>query len=161
VGALKRQMGVQREVAGSIAGFLATAPMTVAMMAMHRALPHEHKEPLPPRQITDNAAAQAGVDIGDDETRKAAALGAHFAYGASVGALYGPVAGATKLPAAIEGMLYGMAVWGGSYLGVLPGAGLYRSAKDEPAPRNAMMIAAHLIWGASLGVLTGALADGE
>jgi uncharacterized membrane protein YagU involved in acid resistance len=150
---------VQREFAGSIAGFLATAPMTVAMMAMHRALPDKHKDPLPPRQITDNAAVQAGVDIGDDETRKATALGAHFAYGASVGALYGPVAGSTTLPSAVEGMLYGMAVWGGSYLGVLPGAGLYQSAKDEPAPRNVMMIAAHLIWGASLGVLTGALAD--
>jgi putative membrane protein len=152
---------VQREFAGSIAGFLATAPMTVAMMAMHRALPHQDQEPLPPRQITDNAAAQAGVDIGDEDTRNATALGAHFAYGASVGALYGPFAGSSGLPSAVEGMLYGVAVWGGSYLGILPGAGLYRSAKDESAPRNAMIIAAHLLWGASLGVLTGALAERE
>ena len=126
---------------------------------MHRVLPPEHQDPLPPRQITDNAAARAGVDLGDDDTRNAATMGAHFAYGASVGAMYGPIAGSTKLPSAVEGMLYGIAVWGGSYLGLLPGTGLYRSADDEPAPRNAMMIAAHLIWGASLGVLTGALAD--
>jgi hypothetical protein len=152
---------VQREFAGSVAGFLATAPMTVAMIAMHRMLPEQHKDALPPRQITDNAATQAGVDMEGEETRKAAALAAHFGYGASAGALYGSVAGAVKAPSAVEGMLFGLAVWGGSYLGLLPGAGLYRSAKDEPAPRNAMMIAAHLIWGASLGVLTEALADDE
>jgi hypothetical protein len=156
---LKRPLGVQRELASSIAGFLATAPMTIGMMAMHRALPPDHKDPLPPRQITDNAAARAGVNLGDEDTRNAAALGAHFAYGASVGAMYGPIAGSTSLPSAVEGMLYGIAVWGGSYLGILPSAGLYRSADDEPAPRNAMIIAAHLIWGASLGVMTEALAD--
>jgi putative membrane protein len=156
---LRRPLGVQRELAGSIAGFLATAPMTIGMMAMHRMLPPEHKDPLPPRQITDNAAARAGIDLGDEDTRNAAALGAHFTYGASVGAMYGPMAGSTSLPSSVEGMLYGIAVWGGSYLGILPGAGLYRSADDESAPRNAMIIAAHLIWGASLGVMTEALAD--
>ena len=126
---------------------------------MHRVLPPEHKDPLPPRQITDNAAARAGIDLGNEDTRSAVALGAHFTYGASVGAMYGPIAGSTNLPPAVEGMLYGIAVWGGSYLGILPGAGLYRSADDEPAPRNAMIIAAHLLWGASLGVMTEALAD--
>jgi putative membrane protein len=135
--------------------------MTVAMMAMHRMLPEKHKDPLPPRQIVDNAAAQAGVGTGDEETQEATALAAHFGFGATTGALYGSVAVSTHLPPAIEGMLFGLAVWGGSYLGVLPGAGLHRSAKDEPASRNVMMVAAHLIWGASLGILTDALADRE
>ena len=67
------QWCVNRETAGSIAGFLATAPMTIAMNAMHRALPENDQHPLPPRQITENAAAQAGVDIGpSEETHEAA-----------------------------------------------------------------------------------------
>jgi hypothetical protein len=151
---------VNRELAGSIAGFLATAPMTVAMVAMHKALPPEEQEPLPPRQITENVAAKAGVDLGPNEdTHATATLAAHFGYGATVGALYGPFAGSSGLPRAAEGMLFGLAVWGGSYLGMLPGAGLYRSAKDDAPERNALMIAAHLIWGGALGLMVNALAD--
>jgi hypothetical protein len=153
---------MNREMAGTIAGFVATAPMTAAMMALHSALPSKDQHPLPPRHIVENAAATTGVDLGpDEETHESVTLAAHFAYGATVGALYGPVAGATGLPRVAEGMLFGVAVWGGSYLGVLPGAGLYRSATDEAPARNALMIAAHLIWGASLGVLVATLAKDE
>lgn len=128
--------------------------MTVAMAAMHKMLPAGEQDSLPPRQITENAAASAGVDLGpDEETHQAAALAAHFGYGAAAGALYATYAGSTGLPRAAEGMMYGVMVWGGSYLGLLPGAGLYRSATQESASRNVLMISAHLIWGASLGVL--------
>src|SRR6188508_239336 len=53
----------------------------------------------------------------------------------------------TEPPRAAEGALYGVGVWGASYLGLLPGAGLYPAATDESAGRNALMISAHLIWG--------------
>ena len=46
----QRPRRMNRELAGTVGGFVATAPMTVAMMALHRALPHHEKEPLPPRQ---------------------------------------------------------------------------------------------------------------
>jgi hypothetical protein len=153
---------MNREMAGTIAGFLATGPMTLAMNAMYRELPPEHKDPLPPRQVTENAAASAGVDLGPEEqTHQTATLAAHFGYGATVGAMYGPLAGATGLPRVAEGMLYGVAIWGGSYFGLLPGAGLYRSAKDEAPSRNALMLTAHLVWGASLGLIVGALAGDD
>ena len=149
---------MNRELAGTIAGFVATGPMTLAMNAMYRELPPEHKDALPPRQITEQVAASAGVDLGpDEETHQAATLAAHFGYGAAAGAIYGPLAGATPLPRVAEGMFYGVAIWAGSYFGLLPGAGLYRSAKDEAPSRNALMLTAHLIWGASLGLMMGAL----
>ena len=79
---------MNRELAGTIGGFVATAPMTVAMMALHRTLPEKDQEPLPPRQIVENVAATAGVDPGQDEaTRETVTLAAHFGYGATVGAL--------------------------------------------------------------------------
>lgn len=40
-------------IAGSVAGCVATLPMTLAMEAMHRQLPPEEQYPLPPREITD------------------------------------------------------------------------------------------------------------
>ena len=155
-------MRMNPELAGTIAGFVATAPMTVTMQALHRFLPAEDQHPLPPRHIVENAADAAGVDLGPEETtHESATLAAHFGYGATVGALYGPFAGSTGLPRVAEGMLYGVGVWGASYMGLLPGAGLYRSAKDESLARNALMITAHVIWGASLGALVGLLSKHE
>ena len=149
---------VNRETAGSIAGFLATVPMTIAMNAMHRALPEKDQHPLPPRHIAENAAAAAGVDLGaSEDTHEAATLAAHFGYGAAAGSIYAPFAGSTGLPRAAEGALYGVGVWGASYLGLLPGAGLYPAATEESPARNGLMISAHLIWGASLGLLMGLL----
>ena len=132
------------------------------MIALHKALPGADREPLPPRQITENAAVEAGVHHKlDADDRTAATAVAHFGYGATVGAGYVPMAGKSGLHPAAEGALYGLAVWGGSYLGLMPASGLYKSATDEPAARNAMMIAAHLVWGAALGVVFHALAGGR
>ena len=145
---------MHRQLAGPISGFAATFPMSAVMVAIHKALPARDQDPLPPRQITENAAAQAGVnDKLDDGDRKAATIAAHFGYGAVVGAGYAPMAGKSGLHPAAEGALYGLAVWGGSYLGLMPATGLYRSATEEPATRNAMMITAHIVWGAALGLV--------
>ena len=97
------------------------------------------------------------MDDMHEHEKTAATLAAHFGYGAAAGAAYIPFAGKSGLAPAAEGALFGLAVWGGSYLGVMPATGLYSSAKDEPAARNALMIAAHLVWGASLGVIYDAL----
>jgi uncharacterized membrane protein YagU involved in acid resistance len=149
---------MNRQLAGSISGFAATFPMTAAMVALHKALPMRHQYPLPPRQITENAAAQAGVkDDLNQEERSAATLTAHFEYGTVVGAAYAPLAGKSGLAPIAEGALYGLAVWGGSYLGLAPATGLYRSATEEPATRNALMIAAHVVWGGALGLIFHAL----
>jgi uncharacterized membrane protein YagU involved in acid resistance len=83
----------------------------------------------------------------------------HFAYGAAAGSLYGCLFRRGSLPAAATGgAVYGVAVWAASYLGWLPTTGFYRSATEEPAGRNAVMLGAHLVWGASLGVATELLA---
>jgi uncharacterized membrane protein YagU involved in acid resistance len=142
-------------LSGAAAGFAATVPMTVAMEAMHRALPEHERYPLPPRQIVDNAVDQAGAGHAvDEEERFGTALASHFAFGAAAGAIYG--LGATRWcerhPIA-SGVSYGLFVWLTQYLGVLPAAGVLSPATSHPARRNALMIAAHAIWGASLGLM--------
>jgi uncharacterized membrane protein YagU involved in acid resistance len=150
---------MNRQLAGSISGFAATFPMTAVMVALKKTLPPEHQQPLPPRQITENAAQQAGVDQHLDEADDTtAAAVAHFAYGALAGIGYVPMAGKSGLPPVAEGTLYGLAVWSGSYLGVLPATGLHKSAVKEPATRNAVMIAAHVVWGGALGLMFNVLA---
>jgi uncharacterized membrane protein YagU involved in acid resistance len=153
---------MHRQLAGPFSGFAATFPMTAVMVALHHALPGADREPLPPKQVIENAAAEAGVNHKLDESdRTAAAAAMHFAYGAVVGAGYSPMAGKSGLHPAAEGALYGLAVWGGSYLGLLPASGLYKSALEEPAERNAMIIAAHVVWGAGLGLVFHSLTASE
>ena len=144
----------KRLCAGSVAGFAATGPMTLLMEALHVGLPREERDPQPPRQIVDRAAHAAGADDLSEGERQGLALVSHFGYGASAGALYGALAPSLPLPPVAGGVAYGLAVWAAGYLGWLPAAGLYRSALREPARRNALLIAAHVLWGASLGLAT-------
>ncbi len=139
-------------MAAGIGGLVATLPMTAAMVLLHKALPSSQQQFLPPRQIVENVA-EAGIPLGDsEEAHQGTALAAHFTYGAAAGAGYAMLAGKSGLHPALEGTLYGLAIWGGSYLGLMPATGLYKSATEEPAERNLLMIAAHVVWGASLGI---------
>jgi hypothetical protein len=135
-------------IAGSIAGAVATVPMTAVMKAFER------WEDLPPKHITSNATAG---QLTEDQT-EALSVTAHFGMGATAGAGFATVAGTSSLPPAAEGALYGLAVWGGTYLGLLPEAGLFPRATDDRKSRTLVMIGAHLVWGAALGVVWHALA---
>jgi uncharacterized membrane protein YagU involved in acid resistance len=138
--------------AGLLAGFLATLPMTVFMMLLFRRLPRKEQYPLPPRQIAMELAEKAGVKPRLEETeRTGLTLLAHFAYGTVMGALYSLFVGKVPGPALLKGMAFGLVVWAGSYLVLLPALGILRSATHHPLRRNVLMISAHIIWGAVLG----------
>lgn len=149
-------------IAGAVAGFTATGPMSAVMWPVYHALPpDETRGPLPPREITMQAADAVGVEGNLSEGQKAGlTAAAHFAYGAGAGAVYGALAPHLPFSPAANGIAYGLAVWAGSYLGWLPAVGLQPPATREPAGKTAVMIAAHVVWGAALGVLTDALTRG-
>jgi hypothetical protein len=154
---------MNRILLGALAGLAATGPMTLAMKLMHEQLPREERYPLPPRQVTEGLAEKAGVNEHlDEEGREAATWASHFAYGAACGALYGAVSGVRldERPV-LAGVGFGLAVWAGSYLGWLPAAGILSPATEHPARRNALMIAAHAVWGAGVGVALERLSDGS
>ena len=152
---------MNRVLLGALAGLAATAPMTLAMKLMHEQLPREEQYPLPPRQVTEGMAEKAGVNehLNEDE-REAATWASHFAYGAACGALYGALTGerVDRHPV-LAGVGFGVAVWAGSYLGWLPAAGIIAPATEHPARRNALMIAAHVVWGATAGVAVERLSE--
>jgi uncharacterized membrane protein YagU involved in acid resistance len=146
----------KRVRAGAIGGLVATIPMSVFMLWWHQRMPWSRRDALPPRQITRNALAAIGVHGKFTRSQeKAITVANHFAYGATVGAGYGCVASAETLRGAVsEGAIYGAGVWAASYLGWLPEAGFYKPAVREPLERHAMMIAAHVVWGGTLGLAT-------
>jgi hypothetical protein len=125
--------------------------MTWFMARVFRALPPAQRYSLPPRQITETVLEEAGLDeqLGE-KGRRRLTLASHFAYGAATGALFALVC-RNRQPSPFSGAAYGLVVWAGSYLGWLPALGILRPATRHPARRTALMIGAHLIWGATLG----------
>lgn len=141
-------------VAGAVAGFAATAPMTVAMQLMHERLPPEEQYPLPPSEITAEAEERAGMERTVDRgEHQALTTLAHFGYGAACGALYAPVARTTGLPPLASGIAFGLTVWTVSYLGLLPALRILTPATEHPARRNALMITAHVVWGSAMALI--------
>lgn len=141
-------------LSGTLAGAVATLPMTVAMEAMFRRLPWMQRHPLPPRTITVRMAERAGIAHQlDEQERRTATLASHFGYGASMGGVYGAVHEHIPLPLGVRGAAFGLAVWAASYQGWLPAAGILPAATSQPSERNHLMIAAHVVWGVSLDVL--------
>jgi uncharacterized membrane protein YagU involved in acid resistance len=130
---------------GGIAGFVGTMAMTAAMRRMHRRLPARERYPLTPREIVDSGARQLGAPLADAAARDVT-LAAHFAYGALVGAL---IAAMNPDPKKRTGAAAGFAVWVASYMGWIPAVGNLEPATRHPARRNALMIGAHLVWGAA------------
>ena len=143
-----------RLILGVICGIAATGPMSVVMVLLHRRLPPQERYPLPPREITTKAVQQLAVpeDV-DPAMRSALTWLAHFAYGGAAGALYAERQRRLPGGAALRGPLFGLLVWTVSYLGLLPGLRVLRSATEHPVRRSALMIAAHLVWGGFLALI--------
>lgn len=147
----------------ALAGFIATIPMTFFMLATQRFLPRGQRYELPPELITRELAQRARIKVHQRKKRQrkkqilAGTLFSHFAYGTAVGVLYRPLARRKVLPAPVKGTLFGLLVWLVSYLGLLPLLRLSASAPEEPLRRNLMMVAAHALWGSTLGSVAAVL----
>lgn len=130
-----------RLMVGAVAGIAATVAMTATMRRLYGKLPPAERYPLPPREITQRLIP---VSANEDELRDSSLL-AHLGYGAAVGALF--AASGTRKGDAL-GAALGAGVWALSYFGWVPGFRVLRPANEHPARRNALMICAHLVWGA-------------
>ncbi|HEX7043656.1 MAG TPA: DUF6789 family protein [Burkholderiales bacterium] len=141
---------MNRLLAGAIAGAVASAMHTAAMLGVRRVMRGAQHEPVPPVQVTAAFARRTGVRPRNGAALRAAAALLHFGYGAAAGALYSALHPHLPSRPAASGVGFGLLVWAASYLGWLPAAGLIRPATQEPLPRNAMMLLAHVAWGVAL-----------
>ncbi len=145
---------LNRCVNGAVAGLIATAPMTWTIRAAQRLMPPRHGNRIPPRQVAEAVLQNARVhDELPQGMKDAFATLSHYAFGATAGVALAAVTKASPLPKPVVGALVGLGVWTASYLGWLPAAGLRRSATKDSAGRNAQMIVAHLVWGATAALL--------
>jgi hypothetical protein len=140
--------------------------MTVAMKLLQRRGNGASRPPFPPHEVAMGVAETAGVERHEmsEEQRRALTYAGHFGYGTAVGAAYPIVARRLRGPAAARGAAYGLAVWAGSYLGFLPafrlwGPPAHQAASPRAARTTALLVLAHVVWGATLGLVHEALAS--
>jgi hypothetical protein len=148
---------------GAAAGLIATVPMTLFMLAWHKNLVATQRYPLPPSLITKRMFGGFAVPGRPAPMPNwASTLATHFGFGAATGALFATTPAETRRQYPVAtGIGFGLCVWTASYLGWVPATRLMAPATRQPIGRNLMMIAAHVVWGATLGLVLDALSKGK
>src|SRR2546426_12019633 len=94
---------------GSLAGFIATGPMTLFMLVTQRYLPKRHRYALPPEIITEDLARRTHVRRHMNKTQiLVASLVSHFGYGAAIAALSGAFEKKISLPPPVQVTIFGL-----------------------------------------------------
>jgi uncharacterized membrane protein YagU involved in acid resistance len=115
----------------------------------------------PPQARTradQDAAVEAGTavyrsltgDTPDRRTSRWLGIGAHYAFGATLGVVY--ALGSNRAPAlrAGFGVLYGSLVWAIADEGAMPALGLSRGPRELPLGVHGYALAGHWVYGATL-----------
>ena len=147
---------------GAIVGFLATLPMTAIMELVYRLLPSEEQYPLPPEEVETQLIEQNVLkrDL-DTSEHMVVTYATHLGYGTLAGFAYSYLDTLLPLRPGAKGVLFGLGVWAGSYLGWLPAFGILKPVTQHPLRRTLLMIVAHIIWGLTAGLLLEHLEQAE
>ena len=81
------------------------------------------------------------------EEVETAGTAVHYAFGISMGALYGVGAEFVPMITAGRGVPFGISVWLGADEGVVPALGLSKSPKEYPLSVHAYSLASHAVYG--------------
>jgi hypothetical protein len=132
---------------GAAAGAVATAAMSAVMLAAGRLLPMGRQ---PPEAIVRQAGARTGAEP-RGRLAEALAVVAHLGFGAGTGAAYALLPRSRR--PLLRGLAVGEAVYAVSYAGWVPALGALPHATRDRTTRQAVMAAAHLLYGGVLGAL--------
>ncbi|GAA2876818.1 hypothetical protein GCM10010517_38090 [Streptosporangium fragile] len=141
-------------VRGAAGGVLATAVMSVVMLAGSRAGLMRDQ---PPKRI-----ARAFLPGHKHRPKRGeGVLGAitHFGFGAACGSLLALASGRRRVPVTL-GVAYGLAIWAVSYQGWVPGLGILPPISRDRPGRPAVMAAGHVVYGTVLALAVNRLGGG-
>ena len=133
---------------GSLAGAVATVPMSAVMLAGDRLVGRQ-----PPEAIVRRALEAAPVDVPEAAVGPLA-LVTHLGFGALLGAVSALVPG--RGPA--KGVALALVAYAASYQGWVPALGVLPPASRDHPGRPAVMVVAHVVYGGVLGALEARLA---
>ncbi|GAA3446187.1 DUF6789 family protein [Planomonospora venezuelensis] len=138
-------------VRGGLGGVVATAAMSVVMVAGDRAGLMRDQ---PPKRII-RAFLPGGRHRPEPGEGVLAAV-AHVGFGAACGALFGLLARGRRPPVP-AGVGYGLAIWLAGYQGWVPALGVLPPISRDRPGRVAVMGAGHVVYGAALAAAVGNL----
>src|SRR5579885_2143829 len=154
---------VRAALQGMGGGALGTAMMSALMLAAHKA---GLMGRLPPERITQRLFFR-GFRRARRQNEKDMLAGAlHVGFGVAAGSLFGVArlhlfARAGPLALGALGIGYGTVIWFVSYMGWVPALGLMPPAQRDRPDRQTVMVLAHWLFGATLGLIVGMLSRGE
>ena len=138
---------------GSVAGLIATIPMTLFMLLMQQLLPKWQKYALPPERITTELAKRAQVGKHIEQTT---ASRRHARHAFWVWFQHGYALRATIAQSTSSSCAQGSDLWFAGMGWKLPGhrthPGTLRSCSKTAVAADMLMIGAHLVWGTTLGI---------
>ena len=146
---------------GVIAGLLGGVIASGAMSAAHNVIvainagarqpkppPDRHQEEDATVKIADGIARRLLHRPLPEDKKPLAGNLVHYAFGAGVGAIYGAVAtGAPRVTAAL-GLPFGVAVWLGAHVIMVPALGLAAPPTRQTPVKEALEFVLHLVYGA-------------
>lgn len=147
-----------RGALGGVAGGLAMYGMKQKVAP--KVIPEEmRREGFAPKKAIQWAEEQTGhPDALTEDQEQKAAVAAHVAYSAGFGALYGLARRkADGVPIPIAGALFGLAVWGVSFEGLMPALGMMEATTDLPKKQWPPDLVGHIIYGTTTAVVYEAL----
>lgn len=155
---MQTSQALPRVVHGAVSGAAATGAMSLFMLAWRRALGGGSYGPA---VVTERSLRRVGLLPRRETALAATQTAAHFGFGAFAGAVYAltappvgrmlPAAG--PAPAAARGAAYGVGVWAAAYGTALPALRLTPPPAQDRPRRQPRLVAAHLVYGATLGWL--------
>lgn len=147
---------VKSILVGAASGAIATVVMSAWMLGLQRS---GLLGRMPPRLITDRMLSAVGVKrkLSRGE-RSVAAVAAHFAFGATQGALYTVLlvlarrghSEALSKASATHAVPFALLVWAISYAGWVPAFGIMRPPKRDRPGRPTSMLLSHVVFGLAL-----------
>ena len=105
----------------------------------------------PPERVVEEAADNLDTDPPRPPAKGLIVWLAHFGFGAVMGAAFRVLRPNPRAPI-LEGVGFGLAEWAVSYLVALPAARLFPPAHRDQLGRQAVNVAAHSVFGATLGI---------
>ena len=144
--------GVARgAIAGLVGGLLAAGAMSVAHRILsdldRKAEAPSPKPEDPTVTVARAATGLAGYTLAEHQKPRAGAA-VHYAFGAVVGAVYGAVAEIAPIVTTAFGVPFGIGVWFGAHVVVVPAMGLSDPPTRQPVGKEAEEFGLHAVYGA-------------
>jgi putative membrane protein len=140
---------------GLVSGLAGGAVASLAMGQFHSLITKKWVKPPQDQQKEEDSTVKAASAVSEGvfkhrlrpEEKETASYAVHYAFGTSIGGLYGVAAERKPAVASAAGAPFGAAVWLGAHEIAVPALKLGKPPTQEPLPLQALEFASHVVYG--------------